>query len=335
MKVGIIGCGNIADIYFKNSQKYFNNFDIIACADIKEDASVHYSKLYGVENLSVDKLLNHSEIELIINLTIPDVHFEVSQSILQAGKHSYSEKPLSIEFNHGKQLLDLSKEKNLYLGCAPDTFLGAGIQESKKILEKEIPRQTFRNGINRELAFGYQFFVLDFALIAFLEGKFYQDEFSDNFVSNVKSMLNVIPDLTDIGGNFPRYGDSDNGKGLQLFADSIGREDWLFRLGKRYLKSNVPVKEGGQFAEMFYTSLIDESSSFSCKLEYASNKSNLEFKDAGIYIMSNNRGKLNEVFVLADAGPLGFLSIAAHGHADALSFTMSISGNPIIVDPGT
>ena len=70
MKVGIIGCGNIADIYFKNSQKYFNNFDIIACADIKEDASVHYSKLYGVENLSVDKLLNHSEIELIINLTI-------------------------------------------------------------------------------------------------------------------------------------------------------------------------------------------------------------------------------------------------------------------------
>ena len=138
MKVGIIGCGNIADIYFKNSQKYFNNFDIIACADIKEDASVHYSKLYGVENLSVDKLLNHSEIELIINLTIPDVHFEVSQSILQAGKHSYSEKPLSIEFNHGKQLLDLSKEKNLYLGCAPDTFLGAGIQESKKILENNI-----------------------------------------------------------------------------------------------------------------------------------------------------------------------------------------------------
>jgi Predicted dehydrogenases and related proteins len=56
MKVGIIGCGNIADIYFKNSQKYFNNFDIIACADIKEDASVHYSKLYGVESLSVDKL---------------------------------------------------------------------------------------------------------------------------------------------------------------------------------------------------------------------------------------------------------------------------------------
>ena len=58
MKVGIIGCGNIADIYFKNSQKYFNNFDIIACADIKEDASAYYSKLYGVESLSVDKLIS-------------------------------------------------------------------------------------------------------------------------------------------------------------------------------------------------------------------------------------------------------------------------------------
>ena len=81
MKVGIIGCGNIADIYFSNSQKYFNNFQIVACADIKNEAAKNYAEKYGVEQLSVDQLLSNKEIELIINLTIPNVHFEVSKSI--------------------------------------------------------------------------------------------------------------------------------------------------------------------------------------------------------------------------------------------------------------
>ena len=88
----------------------------------------------GPITYEADQILNNEEIELIINLTIPDVHFEVSKSIIQSGKHAYSEKPLSIEFHQGKKLLELSRHKNLYLGCAPDTFLGAGIQESKKIL---------------------------------------------------------------------------------------------------------------------------------------------------------------------------------------------------------
>ena len=108
MKTGIIGCGNIADIYFSNSIKYFNNFEIVACADIKPEASKHYANIYNVENLTIDQILNNEEIELIINLTIPDVHFEVSKSIIQSGKHAYSEKPLSIEFHHGKKLLELS-----------------------------------------------------------------------------------------------------------------------------------------------------------------------------------------------------------------------------------
>ena len=53
MKVGVIGCGNIADIYFKNSKKYFNNFEIVACADIKEEASKNLAEKYSVRQLSV------------------------------------------------------------------------------------------------------------------------------------------------------------------------------------------------------------------------------------------------------------------------------------------
>ena len=96
MKVGVIGCGNIADIYFKNSKQYFNNFEIIACADINEEASKNFAEKYDVRQLSVEDILADKEIELIINLTIPNVHYEVSKSILESKKHSYSDKPLSI-----------------------------------------------------------------------------------------------------------------------------------------------------------------------------------------------------------------------------------------------
>jgi len=136
MKVGVIGCGNIADIHFKNSKQYFNNFEIIACADINEKASQSYAEKYNIHQLSVEDLLANKEIELVINLTIPNVHYEVSKSILEANKHSYSEKPLSIEFEDGKKLNTIAKDRNVYVGCAPDTFLGAGIQTARKILDE-------------------------------------------------------------------------------------------------------------------------------------------------------------------------------------------------------
>ena len=135
MKVGVIGCGNIADIYFKNSKQYFNNFEIVACADIKEEASKSFAEKYNVRQLSVEDMLADSEIEFIINLTIPNVHYEVSKSILESKKHSYSEKPLSIEFDDGKKLNELAENNNVYVGCAPDTFLGAGIQTARKLID--------------------------------------------------------------------------------------------------------------------------------------------------------------------------------------------------------
>ena len=114
---------------------YFNNFEIVACADIKEEASKAYAKNYNVKQMSVGDLLNNQDIQLVINLTIPNVHFEVSQSILKAKKHSYSEKPLSIEFEDGKKLVELAKENNVYVGCAPDTFLGGGGQLARQKID--------------------------------------------------------------------------------------------------------------------------------------------------------------------------------------------------------
>ena len=102
MKVGVIGCGNIADIYFKNSKKYFNNFEIVACADIKEEASKNFAEKYSVRQQSVEDMLADKEVEFIINLTIPNVHYQVSKSILESKKHSYSENLFLLNLMMGK-----------------------------------------------------------------------------------------------------------------------------------------------------------------------------------------------------------------------------------------
>ena len=136
-KVGLIGCGHIAETYFR-AEKYFNNIKIIKCADINLKAAKKCSKEYGIKFLSVNEILKDQEVEIILNLTIPKAHYEISKKALLNGKHVYSEKPLAINLKDGKELLKISRRKKLYLGNAPDTFLGGGIQKSKELVEKNI-----------------------------------------------------------------------------------------------------------------------------------------------------------------------------------------------------
>ena len=136
-KIGLIGCGHIAETYFR-AEKYFNNIKIIKCADINEKASKRCALNFGIKSVTVNELLKDNEIEIILNLTIPKAHYQISKKALINGKHVYSEKPLAINLNDGKTLLKISKKKKLYLGNAPDTFLGGGIQKSKELVEKNI-----------------------------------------------------------------------------------------------------------------------------------------------------------------------------------------------------
>ena len=133
-KVGLVGCGHISETYFR-AEKYFNNIKIIKCADLNTETAKICAKENNIEFSDLEKIFDDKDIEIILNLTIPKAHFEVSERALNAGKHSYSEKPLCIDFNDGKKLLDVSKKNNLYLGSAPDTVLGAGIQKSKELIE--------------------------------------------------------------------------------------------------------------------------------------------------------------------------------------------------------
>jgi len=132
--IGLIGCGNIAETYFR-SQEYFNNIQFISCADVYEEASRKCAKENNINFQTVDELLSNPDVDVVLNLTIPQAHHEVSKKTLLANKHSYSEKPLSISFDQGKELVEIAKSKNLYLGNAPDTFLGGGGQLARQKID--------------------------------------------------------------------------------------------------------------------------------------------------------------------------------------------------------
>jgi predicted dehydrogenase len=132
-KIGLIGCGHISETYFKGHE-YFNNFQITKCADINMEVANKCAEVNNIEACSVDDIIKDKEIEIILNLTIPKAHYEIAKKSLENGKHIYSEKPMAVNFEDGKHLLQLSKEKGLYIGNAPDTFLGGGIQKSIELV---------------------------------------------------------------------------------------------------------------------------------------------------------------------------------------------------------
>ncbi|WP_066191665.1 MULTISPECIES: Gfo/Idh/MocA family protein [Gracilibacillus] len=136
MKVGIIGCGNISRIYLENAPR-FANYTIEAVADLVVERAEERAKEYGIlKAYSTDALLNDPEIELVINLTIPAVHADIAKRALKQGKHVYGEKPLAVALEDGEEMLKLAQEKGLYLGNAPDTSLGAGIQTVRKLIDE-------------------------------------------------------------------------------------------------------------------------------------------------------------------------------------------------------
>jgi len=135
VKCGIIGCGNICDIYFQ-AGKRFESIEVVACADLVRDRAKAKAKEHNIPKpLTVEKLLADPDIEIVINLTVPGAHGDIGINALQAGKSIYNEKPLAVNRDQANKMLALAKEKGLRVGCAPDTFMGAAIQTCRKIID--------------------------------------------------------------------------------------------------------------------------------------------------------------------------------------------------------
>ena len=135
VKTALIGAGTISGEYLKNIVNRFDILDVVGCSDIIPERSKARAEEFGIRRMTNEEILNDPEIELVVNTTYPTAHYEVTKSILEAGKHAYCEKPVAAELGQAKELLELARSKNLYLGNAPDTFLGAAEQTARKILD--------------------------------------------------------------------------------------------------------------------------------------------------------------------------------------------------------
>ena len=123
----------ISDTYFQASKK-FRNIVITACADTTERAAQRGAQ-YGVAAMSTDALLDSPDVDIVLNLTPPNVHAAIDLQALARGKHVYSEKPFAVSMDEAKQILTTAAERNLRVGCAPDTFLGGSLQSARKFLD--------------------------------------------------------------------------------------------------------------------------------------------------------------------------------------------------------
>jgi len=132
--VGVIGCGNISPAYLKAAQN-FPGMKVIAVADMRTDAAQARAKEFGAQAVRVDKMLARDDIEIVVNLTVPLAHTDISLAALRAGKHVYSEKPLGVNTIEARKVIDLANEKGLRVGCAPDTFLGGGHQQARAVVD--------------------------------------------------------------------------------------------------------------------------------------------------------------------------------------------------------
>jgi predicted dehydrogenase len=135
VRVGVVGCGAISGAYLKHA-KDFPILDIVACADLNREAAAKKSEEFGIPRvLSVDELIKDDAVELVLNLTVPKAHAPVALAAIEAGKHTYAEKPLGINREEASKIIDAAKKRKLKIGCAPDTVLGAGIQTARKVID--------------------------------------------------------------------------------------------------------------------------------------------------------------------------------------------------------
>ncbi len=210
--------------------------------------------------------------------------------------------------------------------------------EAKEILEQEALRQNGDDGVNREQAISYQQFVLDFLILSERAGCANDSAFSSGFSRRIEGMMSYLASAMDVGGNVPMIGDADDG-----YAVRLSQEDTFCPY--RSLLATGAVLFGRADFKRKAESLDDKTRSLTghdadaiwdaLQCELSGSRVQREFTDSGYYILGCNFDTSDEVRIVADCGPLGYLSLSAHGHADALAFTLSLAGKEFLIDPGT
>lgn len=133
--VGIIGCGNVSAAYMRLAP-FFGGIEMRACADVIPEAAKARAEAFGIRQETVDSLLAAPDIDIVVNLTIPAAHFDVTRGAVDAGKHVYSEKPFVLSVEEGKALAERAAARGVRIGSAPDTFLGGAHQLARHLVDE-------------------------------------------------------------------------------------------------------------------------------------------------------------------------------------------------------
>lgn len=134
-RIGLVGCGNISDIYLQNAA-LFRDIAFTACADLRPETAEAQSARYGIAARSVEDLLASPDVDIVLNLTIPEAHAPISLAALATGKHVYTEKPLATTVEDGAAIVDRARAKGLRVGASPDTVLGAAVQAARQAIDE-------------------------------------------------------------------------------------------------------------------------------------------------------------------------------------------------------
>ena len=253
-----------------------------------------------------------------------------------------------------------SSANNHLLGEATGLFVGAltwplwaesaqWLRQARVELEREALAQTYADGVNKEQAIWYHHAVADMMLVAGLLARANGQDFGPEYWARLEVMLEFIASVMDVGGNVPMIGDADEGVLVRFVpeegggvesAGAVSGSSAVFRslLSTGAILFHRPAMraKGGVFDDKTRWLLGDDAEGDFTRVD-ASKAFPVRraFPEGGYFILGEGFETPREIRIVADTGPLGYLAIAAHGHADALAFTLSVAGKPILVDPGT
>lgn len=222
-------------------------------------------------------------------------------------------------------------------GCWPQ--VRAWGEQCRAILHREALLQNAEDGGNKEQAFSYQQFVLDFLMLAGLAARASHEDFAPEYWQRIERMIEFLAAMMDCAGNVPMIGDADDGYVVQLSPSVLHNDNYrsLLATGAVLFNRADFARKARQLDDKTRWLVPPESLREFDRL--ASSRGPMlarrEFPQSGYYILGSQFDTPEEVRMIVDAGPLGYLSIAAHGHADALSIVLNVGGEEILVDPGT
>lgn len=136
MRVGVVGCGSISGIYLENMIHKYENLEVVACCAAHFENAQKKAEEMGIEARTYEGILEDETIGMVVILTPASTHYGLIKQALEAGKHVYTEKVMTLELEKAKELMELAESKGLYLASAPDTFLGASLQSARKAIDE-------------------------------------------------------------------------------------------------------------------------------------------------------------------------------------------------------